>query len=285
MASGIPPRWATEWGEDRHGVFAGFRVGDVRHRMRYIPPGVFMMGSPEDEAGRFPNETQHEVELTKGFWLGATPCTQALWEAVTGENPSRFKTPDRPVENVSWNDCVEFFKKLNANVSKLNAAFPTEAQWEYACRAGTRAATYAGNLEILGRNIAPLLHGIAWYGGNCGVDFELENGWNTTDDSWKEKQFEFKTGGSHRVGLKRPNPWGLHDMLGNVLEWCADWYGDYPKARTIDPNGPTTGASRVYRGGSWSSDARYVRAARRSDGDPVARGERLGFRLARGQED
>ena len=169
LADGLPEPWAAEWGWDHFGVFVGFGIGGVVRRMRWVPVGSFTMGSPAEETGRFEDEgPQHEVEIGQGFWLGETPVTQALWKAVMGNNPSRFKSPDRPVEQVSWQDCQEFCKKLNERVPGLDARLPSEAEWEYACRAGTTTATWLGDLQILGKNNAPLLDAITWYGGNCG---------------------------------------------------------------------------------------------------------------------
>jgi formylglycine-generating enzyme required for sulfatase activity len=135
-----------------------------------------MMGSPQDEAGREPSEVQHKVELTHGFWIADTPVTQALWQAVIGSNPSRFVHPERPVEQVSWDDAQAFIARLNEQQPGLELSLPTEAQWEYACRAGTTTATYAGDLKILGDDNAPVRDAIAWYGGNSGVDFDLAKG-------------------------------------------------------------------------------------------------------------
>ncbi len=285
LADGLPEPWAAEWGEDRYGVFQGFAVDGVVQRMRWVPPGTFTMGSPETEAGRWKDEgPQHEVVLSRGYWLADTPCTQALWQAVMGSNPSRFVSPERPVENVSWDDCQVFLAKLAGRVHGLGARLPTEAEWERACRAGTTQATWLGDLEILGKNNAPLLDPIAWYGGNCGVDFDLDNGHDITGELWKEKQYQQTKGGTHPVRFKQPNPWGLFDMLGNVLEWCSDWFGKYGSEQAIDPTGPATGSYRGYRGGSWSSYARVVRAAGRDAGTPGYRFLDLGFRLARGQE-
>ena len=189
LAEGVPPDWASEWGEDRSGVFLGFTVGDaVAQRMRWIVPGRFLMGSPEDEEGRFDSEgPRHEVTISKGFWLFDTPCTQALWVAVMGANPSRFKSKNRPVENVSWNDTQEFIERINEKVSGLDLCLPSEAQWEYACRAGTQGSTYADALKILGANNAPGLDAIAWYGGNSGEGFELDDGHDSSN--WPEKQY------------------------------------------------------------------------------------------------
>lgn len=278
----FPEPWAAEWGEDRYGVFMSFAVGDVVQRMRWIPPGRFWMGSPETEAGRWDDEgPRHEVVLTRGLWLADTPCTQALWEAVMGSNPSRFKSPDRPVENVSWNDCQVFLATLNARVPELGARLPTEAEWERACRAGTTQATWQGDLVILGSHNAPILDAMTWYGGNSGKGFELPIGHDSSN--WSEKQHPHWRAGTHPVGHKLANPWGLRDMLGNVYEWCSDYLGPYATETIVDPAGPLTGSHRAYRGGSWTGIARRVRAAARGAGSPDDRFDYLGFRLARGQ--
>ena len=275
------PSWANGMGRDRYGVFVVFAVDGIEQKMRWIEPGSFMMGSPADEPGRYDREgPQHLVTLNQGFWLGETPCTQALWMAVMGTNPSQFQSSDRPVEQVSWEDCQEFFARLEERIPGFGGRFPTEAEWEYACRAGTEAATYAGPIEILGKNNALILDAISWYGGNSGVDFELESGVDSSD--WEEKQYEHVLAGTHPVKRKEPNPWGLYDMLGNVDEWCVDWYGDYPE-ESVNPTGPVMGSFRVLRGGSWGGIAQHVRAACRWDVPPSYRWSRLGFRLARGQ--
>jgi len=254
---GMPERWAVEWGEDQHGMFMGFGVGEVVQRLRYIPPGRFLMGSPEDELGRLEREgPQHEVELSEGYWLADTPCTQALWEAVMGQNPSRFVDPKNPVERVSWDDCQEFLRRLKEQVPGLNARLPSEAEWEYACRGETGGATWVGELD--GDETATVLDPIAWYIGNS----------------------EDRT---HPVGRKTANPFGLYDMLGNVWEWCQDVYGPYSAAAQEDTTGPTVGSDRVNRGGSWCSVAGLVRAANRDWLSPDIRDGYLGFRLARGQ--
>jgi len=283
LATGCPPRWASGWGQDRYGVFVEFTLQEVTQQLRWIPPGRFWMGSPEDETGRFNDEgPRHQVTLTEGYWLFDTPCTQALWEAVMGENPSWFKSAVRPVENVSWNEVQDFLARLNARIPGLDLMLPSETQWEHACRAGTETAIYTGALDILGENNAPALDPIAWYGGNSGVDFELDNGYDSSD--WPEKQYPHTKAGTRPVKLKRANPWGLYDMLGNVWEWCQDhWHDDYQGA----PNdgsaweGRDAGAIRVQRGGSWSGGARFVRAACRGRDRPDFRDGGLGFRCAR----
>ncbi len=283
LATGCPPRWASGWGQDRYGVFVEFTLQEVTQQLRWIPPGRFWMGSPEEEPGRFDNEgPRHQVTLTEGYWLFDTPCTQALWEAVMGNNPSYFKSPTRPVEQVSWDNVQDFLARLNARIPGLDLMLPSETQWEHACRAGTETAIYTGALDILGENNAPALDPIAWYGGNSGVDFELDNGYDSSD--WPEKQYPHTKAGTRPVKLKRANPWGLYDMLGNVWEWCQDhWHDDYQGA----PNdgsaweGRDAGALRVQRGGSWVSLARFVRAAFRLLVHPGLRVDYLGFRCAR----
>ena len=277
----LKPDWAATIGEDRYGLWTNFRLREIEQRLRWIAPGEFLMGSPEGEQGRFPErEKQHRVTLTQGFWLFDTPVTQALWQAVMSKNPSYFQSPTRPVEQVSWDDCRKFIEKINQS-SGMVLSLPTEAQWEYACRAGTTTATYAGDLEILGQNNAPILDEIAWYGGNSGVDFELENGYDVS--GWSEKQYDHQKAGTHPVAEKQPNAWGLYDMLGNVWEWCQDWLENYPDETMVDPIGPETGAGRVIRGGSWYSFARYVRAAYRYWYEPGYRNYYLGFRCSQFQ--
>ena len=284
LADGIPPDWATGWGQDPYGVFVEFAIGDVTQRMRWIPPGRFTMGSPADEPGRWDDEgPQHEVTLGQGFWLFDTPCTQDLWSAVMGDNPSRFKSATRPVEQVSYESVQDFLVRINEKVCGLNLELPSEAQWEYACRASTSTALYTGGITILGERNAPALDPIAWYGGNSGEGFELDNGEDCKN--WPEKQYPHEKTGTHPVGLKRPNAWGLHDMLGNVWEWCADdWQNSYDGAPTDGSVWRATDKSeRVVRGGSWSGNARGVRAAYRHGRRPDDRSFNLGFRCSRVQ--
>ena len=227
---------------DNAGERKTYNVNGVEFAFRWCPAGTFTMGSPTSELGRYSNETQHRVTLTKGFWMMETQVTQKQWKAVMGSNLSNFKGDDLPVEKVSWNDCQEFCKKCTQ--LGLPVQLPTEAQWEYACRAGTTGA-YAGNLADM-----------AWYSSNSGT---------------------------HPVGTKKPNAWGLYDMHGNVWEWCADWYGDYPSGSVTDPTGPSSGSNRVLRGGCWIIYAPFCRSAYRGNLDPGNRGDGLGFRVVRGQ--
>ncbi|NQT11380.1 MAG: formylglycine-generating enzyme family protein [Planctomycetes bacterium] len=289
LVDGCPPEWASGWGQDAFGIFAEFSLPDgsgrwVTQRMRWIPAGTFLMGSPEDEPGRDSDEgPQHEVAITRPFWIFDTPCSQAVWEIVMEENPSRFVDPDRPVEQVSWDDCQDFITRLNSHLPGLSLRLPSEAEWEYACRAGTTEATYAGPIEILGHNNAPILDDIAWYGGNCGVDFDLDDGWDSS--GWPDKQHDHRRAGTRKVAQKRPNRWGLFDMLGNVIEWCQDRYGAYVGGAQLDPQGPSDGHDRVVRGGSWNYDARGLRSAYRNHLRPSLRVLNFGFRCARVQDD
>ncbi|RLB81767.1 MAG: hypothetical protein DRH17_08070 [Deltaproteobacteria bacterium] len=254
-------------------------TNSVGMKFVYIKPGTFMMGSPSSEKGRDSDETWHKVTLTKGFYMQTTEVTQGQWKAIMGNNPSYFKNcgDDCPVGDVSWNDVQEFIRKLNRMEGTNKYRLPTEAEWEYACRAGSEDALYTGPIRILGKNNAPALDEIAWYGGNSCVDY---NG-GCDCSGWSEKQYSCSRCGTHPVGGKKPNAWGLYDMIGNVWEWCQDWYGDYPRGHVTDPAGPSSGSYRVYRGGSWYGDARYCRSARRYNNSPGFRYIDLGFRLAR----
>lgn len=248
LATGCPPVWASSWGQDRLGVFAGFMVREREYRMRWIAEGSFLMGSPDGGPERISYDgPQHLVTLTRGFWLGEAPVTQALWGAVMGENPSHFDGPNLPVEQVSWDDCQRLCARLQRIIPGLNARLPTEAEWEYACRAGTITTTYAGQDSEL--------DAIAWWSGNS------------------QQQ-------THIVKQKTPNAWGLYDTLGNVWEWCSDSMHTYIGEPAIDPIGAANGALRVYRGGGWYDDARVVHAASRVSKHTGSRYHNLGCRLA-----
>jgi formylglycine-generating enzyme required for sulfatase activity len=282
----VKPAWASAMGRDEYGAWAEISVGKTRQRLRLIKPGKFLMGSPENEAVRFGDEgLQREVSIGKGFWIFDTACTQALWRVVMGTNPSRFKSPDRSVEMVSWDDAQEFIVKINEHVSGLNLSLPSEAQWEYACRAGTHGMSYAGDFEILGQDNAPGLDAIAWYGGNSGEGFELKNGHDSSD--WLAKQYDHKTAGTRRMKLKTANDFGLYDMLGNVWEWCADaWHATYdgaPSDGSVWESVDKEAVSRVVRGGSWGSHAWTVRSAYRRRHEPGSRLDNIGFRCVRVQ--
>lgn len=290
LVDGGAPEWASAWGQDEFGIVAEFSLpgptGDapVTQRMRWIPAGTFLMGSPDDEPGRDSNEgPQHRVAIRCAFWMFETPCTQELWQAIIGENPSHFVDPLRPVEQISWDDAQIFIAKLNATIPGLALRLPTEAEWEYACRAGTTEATYAGPMKVLGQNNAPVLDGIAWYSGNSGVDFDLDEG--SDSRGWPEKQYAHRQAGTRKVATKRPNRWGLFDMLGNVWEWCSDWYASqsYQTSSPADPGGPSAGHVRVLRGVGWGSPAQDARSASRGRLEPGYRGPDVGFRCAQVQ--
>jgi formylglycine-generating enzyme required for sulfatase activity len=214
--------------------------------VRWIPDGQFNMGSPTSEKGRSLGETQHEVVLSQGFFMAETECTQGQWKMVMGNNPSYRKGESLPVEQVSWNDAVEYCRKLTVKQKGMFPVgwewrLPTEAEWEYAARAW-EAGERHGELDT-----------IAWWSGNSGSE-------------------------THAVGGKQANALGLHDMMGNVLEWCSDRYVEYPTKSVTNPAGPSLGLFRVVRGGSWGGDARDVRSAIRFRFGPDFRNDDLGFR-------
>ncbi len=253
--------WASDWGQDRYGLWVAFTYKNVRQCFRWIKPGTFMMGSPENEMERDDDEVLHEVKISQGFWIADTACTQALWQTVMGGNPSRFKGDQRPVEKVSWNDCLEFIEKINRLKPGLDMRFPTEAEWEYACRAGTQTPFWFGD------NITPEQVN---YDGN----YPYAGG----------EKGKFR-GETVEVMSLPCNGWGLYQMHGNVWEWCVDWFADYLAERVIDPVGPPDGEYRVIRGGSWISFGRFVRSAYRRRSEPDYRNDYTGFRLARGQKE
>ena len=221
-------------------------------RMLLIPAGEFLMGSPDSDSDALTHEKpQHRVKLTRPFYLGVCAVTQEEYERVMGKNPSRFQgDPQRPVETVSWNDAVEFCRRLSENEGK-QYRLPTEAEWEYACRAGTTTKWCFGDSESQ-------LGEYAWYDENSG-------------------------GTTHPVGEKKPNAWGVYDMHGNVWEWCADWYeaGYYSASPADDPQCPSSGDVRVLRGGSWLIFPGGSRSAFRLGSAPDDRSRDNGFRLAR----
>ncbi len=250
-------------------------VKGVTFNMVFIPAGEYRRGSPENEPGRFADREspQHRVRITRGFWIGETEVTQALWQAVMGNNPSHFTDCGSacPVESVSWHDSQEFIKRLNGLVSGGGLRLPTEAEWEYAARAGT-TGPYAGDLDAM-----------AWYGNNSGDKrIDAQAVWDEVRDWKKYEQRLLNNNNRPRpVAQKRPNAWGLYDMHGNVWEWVQDWYGGYSSGLVTDPTGLVQGADRVYRGGSWYSYAGYCRSANRDRDTPDYRRRNLGLRLAR----
>jgi formylglycine-generating enzyme required for sulfatase activity len=222
-------------------------AGDSGIQMQWIAPGTFWMG----DANEAPVTTVH---ITRGYWLGKYVVTQGEWRALMGTNPSHFKEQgeNAPVENVSWDDALDFCRRINErerSLGRLPAGYeyrlPTEAEWEYACRAGT-TGDFGGD---------GVIDNLGWYSGNS------------------DKH-------THPVGQKQANAWGLYDMHGNVWEWCSDWYGPYPGGSVTDPTGPESGSSHVYRGGCWFIVAEHCRSAFRFKSLPYLRDSYLGFRLA-----
>jgi formylglycine-generating enzyme required for sulfatase activity len=216
-----------------------------------IPAGTFMMGSGIEQEGDEDEQPQHQVTLSRPFYVQTTPVTQGQWHQVMGENPSFFREcgEDCPVENVSWDEVQEFIEKLNRMGGTDQYRLPTEAEWEYACRAGsTGSFCFGEDVAELGK--------YGWYEENSGKS-------------------------THPVGLLKANPWGLYDVHGNACEWCQDWYGQYPPGPVTDPQGPAVGEHRVLRGGSWDGDADDLRSAYRLRFSPGYRYNHVGFRVAR----
>ncbi|MDP6775695.1 MAG: formylglycine-generating enzyme family protein [Candidatus Latescibacteria bacterium] len=234
-------------------------VGNVDMTFVYISPGKFQRGSPSSESGRGSDESpQHEVTISKGFYLGKYEVTQGQWQAVMGTTPWSGQSyvqvdADNPAVYVSWNDVQSFVQTLNDAAKDSLYRLPTEAEWEYACRAGTTARWSFGDEESK-------LKDYAWY---------YDNAWNVGEQY------------AHEVGTKLPSPWGLFDMHGNVWEWCMDWYGSYSSEAQVDPLGPDSGSPRVLRGGCFFDDARLARSAFRGGGSPGIRDGGVGFRLLR----
>ena len=223
-------------------------VKGVSFKMIGVQGGTFTMGATSEQGSDADNDEKptHQVTLSS-FSIGETEVTLELWQTVMGSNPSYFKGPKRPVEQVSWDDCQTFIRELN-KLTRRNFRLPTEAEWEYAARGGLKSnhTKYAGSSSI---------GDVAWYDGNSG---------NLT----------------HDVATKRANELGLYDMSGNVWEWCQDWDGSYSSGSQTNPKGASSGSNRVYRGGSWDDDAWYCRVSIRNSRPPSYRSDNLGLRLA-----
>ena len=224
------------------------RVGNVSFEMVKVEAGTFTMGCTSEQGGDCGSDESpyHRVTISSDYYIGKYEVTQELWQAVMGNNPSNFKGFDRPVEMVSWNDCVEFCNELSRMTGR-RFRLPTEAEWEYAARGGRKStnAKYSGSSSVAN---------VAWYTDNSG-------------------------GQTHPVGKLRPNELGIHDMSGNVWEWCSDWYGSYGSGSQTDPYGASSGQDRVLRGGSWRSLARGCRVSNRDDYGPGSRTGNFGFRV------
>ena len=257
----FPPPWAEAWGDDQYGLWAELLVKGVTQRLRWVAPGSFLMGSPDTEPGRDSDEgPQHTVSFAEDLWLADTACTQALWQAVMGNNPSSVTDDmEKPVEQVSWGNAQNFFAALQGPdglPTGIEAVLPTEAEWEYACRAGeTCAYSFSDSID---RNQ---------------VNFRFEGK--------RERSFATKR---YTVPVKAlpANRWGLYQMHGNVWELCADAPRTYAADAVADPSGAVGKDVTTFavRGGSWDDDARYARSAQRLD---LGRGwlyHCIGFRFA-----
>ena len=243
---------------DQHGLMVREHLLGVEQIFRYIPAGEFLMGSPHDGPERFTREQQHPVTLTRGFWLADTVCSNALWRAVTGETPGKFKGDDLPVDSVSWKEVQAFCSQLceKAGTGGWAFALPTEAQWEYACRAGSSTPFWWGD-ELSSEQ----------------ANFDGSEPYNGQPESeYRQTTMPVKSFAA--------NPWGLYQMHGNVWEWCEDRFEDFGSQPVTDPVGPATGVNRVRRGGGWYSSGWWLRAASRSSVRPDRRNGYTGFRLA-----
>ena len=260
----FPERWGQCFGQDNHGLWQGVYIADIELRLRWIPPGEFLMGSPPNEPERFDFEgPQHRVRFSQGFWMAETTCSQALWQTVMDKNPSQFSDdPQNPVDSVSRDLSREFIDRLNQLVPGLAVRLPSEAEWEYACRAGTTTPF--------------------WFGAELSTQQANYDG-NYPHAKGKKGEYRKKT-----VPVKtfQPNPWGLYQMHGNVWEWCEDRWHDNYEGAPDDGSAWTTGDNEyhVCRGGSWINDGRNLRSACRGN-DPIGIiDDNHGFRLARGPE-
>jgi formylglycine-generating enzyme required for sulfatase activity len=262
-------------------------------KFQYIPEGEFMMGLSVSDTNGWDNEKPlHRVEISYPFYMGRYPVTQEEWTKVMGDKPFYFWNAGRtaPAENISWNRVQEFIKKLNEmenrDGSKGNPKYrlPTEAEWEYSARAKTTTELYVGNLEKNGYWESKPLDRIGWFAGNAIATYE---GGRETDELAKIKGLEYYKDAPHKkigpqpVGKKEPNQWGLYDTIGNVLEWCEDWFAEdyYGKSEIIDPKGPTSGEKKVVLGGSWGSLSRNCRVSSRGGNAPGGNSNLIGFRL------
>lgn len=243
-----PPPAPPKAKERRPGELLTLDCGGIPMNLIWMPAGTFKMGSPKSEEGRYDDEgPQTQVTLTEGFWMAEAQTTQAQWKAIMGNNPSHLKGDNLPVEKISWNDAIEFCKKLSSKTGQ-RIGLPTEAQWEYACRAETTTRFSYGDGDSQ-------LGDYAWFSSNSNSQ-------------------------THPVKQKPPNPWGLYDMHGNVWEWCADWFGAYPGGSITDFSGSKSGSVRVCRGGSWFVGPRDLRSAVRLRLAPAGAYYGLGFRVA-----
>lgn len=277
------PPWAAADGDDQYGRWADLAIAGQPLRLRWCPPGSFSMGCSGaemewahawmvragDEAPQrewLSDSPAHRVTLTRGFWLADSACTQQLWQAVMGGNPAAFTaSATQPVERVSWDDIQRFLAQAQ-RTAPLALALPSEAQWEYACRAGTTTRfSFGDEVGLLPR-----------FADTADLDFTATHAANPRFPALEQHDGYAETAPVRRFA---PNPWGLYDMHGNVQQWCSDWYADYPPASASDPGGPASGRFRVIRGGAWCLPASSCRSAERSWDAPGARRSYVGFRL------
>lgn len=273
--NGDVPGWVDEYGTDSYGKWASFAVDGIAQVMRYCPPGRYLMGSPKDEKGRYYNEgPQQRITFERGFWLGDTAVSQALYEVVMRRNPGRFKSPNKPVESVSWNQAVSFTHCLNVLVPGLGVHLPSEAAWEYACRAGyiTPFNPVVGQMDE-GQSITT---GEVNYGRSDAHELAIPR-------EYLRKTVSVTGGGF------RPNNWGLWHMHGNVLEWCADTWSHTLDGVALDgtarsaPELASGLRNYVLRGGSWAGTAGECRSSSQSFSHSDHREDFFGFRVAAGQ--
>jgi formylglycine-generating enzyme required for sulfatase activity len=273
-------------------------TNSIGMKLVLIPAGTFQMGSPPSEEGSLDDERQHVVAISEDYYLGVFEVTQSQYRQVMGTNPSNFQagklverhpqtgrvvkevnSSNHPVESVSWTEAAEFCVRLSdlreERETRRVYRLPTEAEWEYACRATSKTAySFADNRRDLESH--------AWFGNNSGVK-KLDADYFKVlalDGDKLNRTWESARCATHPVGEKKPNAWGLYDMHGNVEEWCADWKGSYPRRMVIDPMGPKGGTHRVVRGGGWSSSGIKCRSASRDGSSPWGQFINTGFRVA-----
>lgn len=265
----FPSQHASAFGHDKYGYWQTLVISAVDVCFRWVVPGNFTMGSPEGEIGRYENEGQHDVTLSSGFWLAETPCTQTLWQAVVGTNPSDFEGAENPVENISWQDVdTDFLPTLAKIMIDFCPRFPTEAEWEYSCRAGADSAFSFGE---------SLDHSQSRY-----TEIWDSESIDELDRAHRQLKKNDRYG-TCSVNNFEPNRWGFSQMHGNVYEWCSDWLGDYSVHAVTDPQvlaNPTGEDKRTLRGGSWRHIGRNLRSASRDGELPAYRLNVIGFRLA-----
>lgn len=244
IVANLLPSWSTINGSDQYGQWADLTIGGDALRFRLVHSGKYLMGSPISEPGRNDDEGQKSVSISNPYWISDSECTQAFWSSIMTSNPSKIKGDKLPVVNISWDDCQVFLGRLNRKVHGLSARLPSEAEWEYACRAGTQSSF------------------------PCNAD----------ESCWSQENSGLTL---HAVRLKLPNPWGLYDMNGNTYEWCSDWYASYSIRPLVDPDEAPNPALplKVIRGGSFTRSLTQCRSATRGVNPPQLGAIDIGFRF------